>query len=141
MFKCNNGERYWCAKTVAKHARHTTKQQSQHTLYVTKLPNSVKIRFSQQKIQKFKKGLQNAYTEMKRKTELNVTTGADPVLYESETLNGMLVRFVEIKRDQYKFISNSVDGTSSRRCACRISTRSVDTTETVRTHAETRDSF
>ena len=44
---------------------------------------------------------------MKRKTELNVTTGADPVLYESETLNGMLVRFVEIKRDQYKFISNS----------------------------------
>ena len=44
---------------------------------------------------------------MKNNTELKVATGADPVLYESETLSGMLIRFVEIKRDQYKWISNS----------------------------------
>ena len=43
-----------------------------------------------------------------KSTELNVNTNsAEPVLYESETLNGMLIRFVEIKRDQYRWIANS----------------------------------
>ena len=132
LFKCNK-ERLVCNKnsTMLHTERHTV------TIYTS---TKVKIRFSQtQQIQK--KPFKNANTQMKNNTELKVATGADPVLYESETLSGMLIRFVEIKRDQYKFISNSVDGTSSRRCACRISTRSVDTTETVRTHAETRDSF
>ena len=41
-------------------------------------------------------------------TELNVDTAEiQPILHENETLNGMLSRFVEIKRDQYKWISSS----------------------------------
>lgn len=46
---------------------------------------------------------------------LNVDTSQPPtpILYKNETLDGMLIRFVEIKRDQYKWITHSEESLRS----------------------------